>query len=210
MNIVFDLDHTLFNASLFKKDIFDILKESGASLEKIQDTYGEHLREVSGCYNFETHAEILEKSVSNFNKKRALEKFSQLGKSDFKKYVSLKDFAVLKSLKKQGHKLVLLTKGSKELQMQKIERSGLGIFFDKIFICQDKLLAMNKLQLDKGDFFINDHWDETKMIKEKFPDLKYFLLKRPDFEKFHVISEVDIPIILAIEKILPAANASGS
>lgn len=202
MNIVFDLDHTLFDASLFKEDIFNIFKESGASAKKIQDTYAKYLKEVSGSYNFKTHAGILEESGGDFNKKVALEKFSKFEKSDFKKYVNLEDFTVLETLKKQGHRLVLLSKGAESLQMLKIQRSGLGVFFAKIFICQDKLSIMNELRLSKGDFFINDHWIETKKIKEKFPDLKYFLLKRPDLEKFHNIAEIDIPIILSIKSLL--------
>ncbi len=203
MTLVFDLDHTLFDTVSFKEDLFRIFEESGASRDVVESAYEEHLKQVAGSYDFELHSEVLEKRCEAFDKRLASEKFLVFEKSDYRKYVSQEAFQVLGALKDRRLRLILLTRGSEKMQMQKIERSGLGVFFDKVMICQgDKSDALAELRLDTGDCFINDHWGETKILKEDFPRPRYFLLKRPDLEKYHSLFEIDIPILLSLKELL--------
>ena len=136
MQIIFDLDHTLFDTSLYKKDLFDIFLKNGASEKEVLDSYNKHLQEVDGEYSFEKHAEILKKNNKKFNRELALKDFVDFAKSDYGKYVSESVRGTLKELKKKNIEIILLTKGAENIQRQKIENSGIEKYFNEIIICQ--------------------------------------------------------------------------
>lgn len=202
--IIFDLDHTLFNTSLFKENIFNILSKNGANDEDVKKSYDEHLRESSGVYDFTMHAKMLKNVSENFKLTEALKDFEDFKQSDFKEYVSEDVFSSLQALKGRELKLTLLTNGDKEIQMTKIRQSGLDGFFDDILISDgDKSSIMESIDLNDDDFFINDNWKETARIMIKFPQLKYVLIKRNDLEKFHKLSDITIPMIDSVSELLP-------
>ena len=74
MKIVFDLDHTLFKANLFKKDLFEILYSAGAKAETVEKTYQEHCKkEAGGAYNFKKHCLKIENETTEFDIAKAIE-----------------------------------------------------------------------------------------------------------------------------------------
>lgn len=203
MKIIFDLDHTLFNATLFKNDLFDIFIKNGVSREDVLISYGKYLKEVGGAYNFVEHANILQSMRASFDKEKALEEFEAFNKSDFRKYIASEVFATLDFLKKKGYALILLTKGGLANQTLKIKQSGLNVFFDEVYICQgNKFPSLQEINPQQDDWFVNDHWEETLEIKGAYPKLNYFLLKRNDMDNLPKIADADISVIFSISELL--------
>jgi len=203
MKIIFDLDHTLFKSSIFKDDIFAVFVQSGALLEDVVRTYKIYRDEVGGAYDFVAHADILKKASQEFKREDAVRGWEELLQSDFNQYVDREVFEVMDSLKKAGAKIVLLTKGHPDLQIHKIKKSGLDVFFDEVIICQgSKLPSLVKIQPQAGDWFVNDTWKEVVEVRKEYPNLNYLLLKIDDNWQVQDQAEIDVPMLASTTELL--------
>lgn len=206
MKIVFDLDHTLFKTSLFKRDFFAILSSCGAENEIIKTTYKKHCKEESGgAYAFDIHCSKIEKEQKGFDKKLANEMFGKfIADTDFSVYIEKESLECLKNIKNSGAELILLTKGGRDVQLAKFKKTGFSDIFDKFIICKHtKLDEIRLLKLGKDDYFINDLVEETIEIKDRFPQVNHILLIVSDPKlEFQDYSTVDnIPIFTSIKSL---------
>lgn len=203
MKIVFDLDHTLFRTGLFKKDLFEILYESGATENIVRETYKRHCKEDDGgAYDFDTHCLKITQKQRIFKKREAKDRYTRFIKeADFSKYVEIESFQYLKKWREMGAKLILLTKGGESIQWIKLKRTGMEEFFDEILICKHtKLKKIESLYLGKEDFFVNDLVSEILEVRREFPKVNCLLLNisDPSLESQNYSKIRDIPINTSI------------
>ncbi|MEK7181860.1 MAG: HAD family hydrolase [Patescibacteria group bacterium] len=178
MKIVFDLDHTIFDTTEFKSDLFALLLRSGASSGNILDTYKEHLEITGGGYNFFLHCKLIEKKEKHFDTKRALVLYEEFTGKNFSKYISEDTRKALHFLKQSGCQLLLLTKGGEETQKTKLRQSGMEDVFEGVYICQgSKLATLETLGLQAGDWFVDDSLEEIVTLQSAHPELQYFLVQ---------------------------------
>ncbi|MDP1619681.1 MAG: HAD family hydrolase [Candidatus Moranbacteria bacterium] len=199
MKIIFDLDHTLFKAALFKEDLFDILVKNGASREDVLETYKVYRDKVKGAYDFVAHADILDGNAAGFKKAGAVREWEDFLRGDFTRYVDREVFEVLEGFKNKGFELILLTRGHPDLQSHKIKKSGLDVFFDEIHICQGgKLPELEKIKPQAGDWLVNDTWKEAVEARQEYPELNQLLLKIDDNWQLQNRAEIDIPMLSSV------------
>lgn len=190
--IIFDLDHTLFRTNAFKADLFKVFDELGVARGVVETSYFEYCKkENGGAYDFLGHCEKIVLKGIRLDLDNAQKAYSQfLEKLDFSKYLEDGAFDFFKKQKSMDRELILLTKGGEKVQQLKFERSGLGGYFDKFFVCRDtKLPVLSKINLEKGDLIINDLVEETLQIKETYPQLDFIVL---DLEQINSFREIEL------------------
>lgn len=133
MKIIFDYDHTLFDMTSMHDAIYEAMEELGISRQTYQDVY-----------NAETHWKMFTvKGISQRLEKSTGTKFAQIASSfeniseDSELFVYDDVHEACKSLKDQGHDLLLLSWGDEGWQKKKIENSGVSNYFDEIITAMD-------------------------------------------------------------------------
>lgn len=192
---IFDLDHTLFDTTAFKKDIFSALKKSGVSGTAIQGSFDSFMAAHGGNYDMLGHCEEL-------REKRQLDSLDAIHAflaSPWEQHLIAGAKEVLKELRERGYRLVLLTKGSERFQKTKIAQTGLAPFFDEIRIVPElKEEELAKMNLPERSYFINDSVPETDRVRRAHPNLRYILFKSCSINE----TPSNIPVIRKLRTLL--------
>ncbi|PID83325.1 hypothetical protein CSB11_02175 [Candidatus Campbellbacteria bacterium] len=149
---IFDLDHTIFNAKEFKKDLQKIL-------------------------GFENSDDLSEKIWKVH--KESPEKIENILKNDLEKYLFKN---IKEEILKLDGEIILLTWGDFNFQKTKVQSLGLDKVFDRVyFTAENKIHFLEDFlnyHQDKEICFINDNYNkrlnENKAIAEKLSEIKVF------------------------------------
>lgn len=166
--IIFDFDDTLFDTTQLKQDVLRVAtSEHFLKHDDVVEAYKEACRDSN--YTFENHAFCLKKKYPELKIEGFLQDLHNLLNSD---YVFEGVETALKELD-QEHKLILLTKGERDFQLIKLEKSGLKEIFNNqnLHIVNDNKAEYLKNLSIAGEeiYFLNDKDNENKAVKELFP-----------------------------------------
>ena len=184
MILLFDLDNTLLDTEKFKKDKSFIF---GLSPEE-NKIHGDLLFKNKGLhYNPKTHLQFLLKSgrIKTETGRRKIEHRYQKLVEEIDRYLFPEAEKTLAYLKKQGHRLILMTLGDPSLQKSKVDNSRIKKYFEKtIYETKDK--SKNKFikqlaRLKQDILIINDKASEAMAIKNMLgKKARIFLVTGPD------------------------------
>jgi putative hydrolase of the HAD superfamily len=150
--LIFDGDDTLWRTmpiySRAKRDFFQLMRRQGFATKKVEAYFEERDRSNVKTLGFSRRR-------FGLSMQQTYRQFSQLAdrptrRSVVKRIITVRDrifqrqpdlapFAknVLQSLAMRN-RLVLLTKGTRTIQLQRVSTSGLAHFFEKVFVVKDK------------------------------------------------------------------------
>lgn len=176
-----DLDDTLFNTHLFKKDIFGCFAKYGVNAEAFGISYKQAVfGPMIGYfdYTFKKHADIL-REMNYEIPDRIVDELEDLFKKNYNDFQA-EQFLV--DIKKVSGKMILLTAGEKNIQEKKIASTGLAKYFDAIEIIDggktQKILDI--AGQDKKILFINDNLTENIQIKNDLSSVLIVAKKHRD------------------------------
>lgn len=169
MILLFDLDQTLIDTERLKKNKSDIFGIS----EKEDSLHNDLLFKNQGRnYNPDVHLQFLLESgrIKTIAEKNKIKAKHQKLIKNIDKYVFPEAEKTLALLKKQGHRLILMTLGDKSFQKSKVDNSRIKKYFEKI-IYETKNKSQNKFikQLAKSNnqvLIINDRADQSLAMKK--------------------------------------------
>jgi len=178
MKIIIDFDDTIFNTYKMMQEFIKSFKKAGFSSEEFKEIYRKS-KEKKGDFDQKTIISLFGK-LRPFDKRQVakeladiLERAEEFVYPDFRKFVD--NFP-----KKE---LILLSFGSTNYQKIKIENSGVGKYFDKIYVTnKNKVFNLEKIYRKyAGDriVFIDDKAEEIDKVKEKFPGVIALKMERP-------------------------------
>ncbi len=132
-----------FDRVLFKTDDFNEYLKENTGLHHVEGSvYDEH-----GCYSPKKHAELSGIDVENVYE--ALDNLNQF---------LYRDVDELNRLKPE-HELVIVTRGEKKFQKEKVRASGAHRLFDQIYIIQE-----GSKDIEGLDFLVDDREEEIERI----------------------------------------------
>lgn len=164
-----DWDNTVYNSVAFEADIFGIFSKHGASQADIRETYTRSLCTIAPHkydYTFEEHTQFLREL--GYNLPSSVE--AELNSLFSKNYIFPDTLFFLDFLKGVSKKIVLLSAGDQNFQLNKINGSKIKSNFDEIKIVggdKEKYLANN--YKGKEIFFVNDNLRENLSVKTEVP-----------------------------------------
>lgn len=211
MNIFIDFDHTLYNTPELTKDMLHYLatyisESSNENYEEVFSSLKSKFKRgiIYDIYDLITHFS----TIYNFDVNKAkfmVNKAIQNGK----KHIFQDSIPFLKYLRKQGHKIFILSYNENEVYFQaiKIAESSLVKYVDAII---PTTISKGEMPLDfSSSIFIDDKPKDLISIYKKHP-YGIFRIRRPNDTYSNV--ETGLPIIEVstltelekeIEKILP-------
>jgi hypothetical protein len=202
--ILIDLDDTLMYTQKFKAMLFNAIREAGIPDDIAEKAMKEFRAQNHDHIDFKGYAQFLKDHYSLIIPEKTIEQVYSL---PLEQYLKGNVVSAINELKNRGYELRLLSKGSPDFQMYKIQNSGLHPHFHpNIHICTDKKICIQDLALAGPVIFVNDRLKETKAIREQFPDFKYFHVNRDDAHTLYDQMEVDMESIDTIEDLLTKLN----
>jgi len=184
MILLFDLDQTLLDTEGLKND-----KRSIFGISAKEDNLHNELlfKKKNINYNPKIHLQFLRESGRIKNKAEEKIAYSQHQNliKNIDKYLFPETEKTLARLKKQGHRLILITLGNPSLQKSKVNNSRIKKYFEKI-IFETKDKSQNKfikqLAKHKKDILIiNDKASEALAIQKTLGEkAKIYLVSGPN------------------------------
>ena len=169
MNVYIDFDRTMFNSDDFLDDLEMILSRYNISQTLFYE-YGKRIKDNG--FNPYSILKLMSTEIS-FDDEIYNEIDKLIMKSDSYLYDDVISF--LQTLKNNGYKLTLLTKGNREYQSMKIKSSKVLDYFDDLIIT---LKHKGELELNyKESIFIDDNPVEVESIIKRNP-MKMIRIKR--------------------------------
>lgn len=184
MIIIFDLDYTLLDTEKVKHAW---AKAFGVSYEVFSESFLELYKKDKVVYKINDHLNYLIKNKKiNKNEKEEIKKRVEKILKDMDRYLLQCAFSLIKNLKENGHKLILITFGCKRWQRQKVDNLSIKKYFDKIiYTDQDKRKHLSFLK-NTGEkiLVVNDNAREIFQIKNFLNDADIFLVQGPYSENY--------------------------
>ena len=178
--IIWDFDHTLFDANLLKEDMLKVLADYGVTSEQFRKTYRQALKCDDNGYDYDpkTHLSLMTEDMSGLEE--ALVRIEKLA-SDSRRYIFDGAEELLSRLKESGARQILLTLGNRGWQEKKVIGSGLNRFFDRVItVAGRKDEALKGLvQDDNETIVVNDNGKEILVMQQACPQCRYILVKGP-------------------------------
>ena len=181
MNIFIDFDHTLYNTPLLTVDMLNALasyisknssKNFNEILQELKDKFKRGKDNIYDIYKLVEHFS----TIYNFDEKIATKVVNDVI-SNGKQYLFDDSIPFLESLKKQNHKIYILSYNEKEVYFQAIKIAGSGLlkYVDGMFpITTPK----GELPIDfSNSVFIDDKPKDLISIYNKNP-FKIFRIRR--------------------------------
>ncbi len=179
---IIDMDNTLIDTDRFRADRLQALAPLGVTKEIYWETYGEVRKDEAGMfrYNDVRHAAALVKH--GFPGEEILDILSAVT-ARLGDYVFSDTFEFLEAVRKYKETMILLSLGASSFQEQKVKITGVGEYFDRVFIVDDTKVHVLKNFLAQNGYdgdsemiwFINDKVEETKEILQELPRLRGIL-----------------------------------
>ncbi len=174
---IIDFDDTLFDTHALKLARRDALHELGVEEELFWRTYSEARNGAAGIFTYtnERHADVLaQHGVERESALQALIKTTS--REQLSTFLFSDTISGLEALRAFHEPMILLSLGDKKFQELKVTGTGVGEFFDQMYMVHDtKAHVIGEILKEHPEekiWFINDKIDETKMLSEKFPRLK--------------------------------------
>lgn len=178
MKVFIDFDDTIFCTKNFIKDFFHIFQKNGVSQEIFSSTYYSENVKIKGKtkYHLGNQLERLEKMGFDSAKiNKGLDKFL----SSSAKYIFPDAKFFLKNFTKK--ELYLLSYSQTDFQKEKIVKSEVTKFFQKVIITdKKKSQEIKKIIKNKKEkiFFIDDWNTQIDEVKKALPEMVTIFLKR--------------------------------
>lgn len=204
MIFVFDFDHTIFNASAFKKALSQSVRKFGISKKFWQETYKEIVEKSQEGYDYDVkeHSFLLGQGIGKDS--RLLEKEMRRIVAQSHDFVYRDTEPFLRYFKSRKTTIVLLTLGNVAWQKEKIKGLKIKKYFDKfIFTARHKkYLKLNLADTPQSWVFINDNPREIKELMPLFSKSIFLRLKRRGGKKFlPEEEELNIPTFSNLSKL---------
>ncbi len=207
MTVILDLDYTLLDTVRFKEALVQTLMTCGPTRQQIDAAYSDVVKRPGVVYDYDPdlQLELLGDAVtcSRAEARRRLGEVAERT-GDFL-YPGAAVF--LQRLKDMGAKLVLLTLGNEQWQSEKVRRSSLGRYFDRVVASAgEKKDVIAALSDPAGKtFVVNDNPEETLAMAKNAPDFIYLTKAGPKpvpagypFTVYQNFSEIEAAIRAAI------------
>jgi FMN phosphatase YigB (HAD superfamily) len=179
MIYIFDLDYTLFDTANFNRSI---PKALGIQDDIYNQVYQEYFKNKQVNFNvYKLISLILKKQINAGGDKEKMRKNIRNLLKEANKYLFPESENILKQLRKNKHKLILLSFGDLVWQKEKIKNLSIRRFFDRIFITDKiKSKALDFLKNSSTPIFIvNDNARECLEIKRVMPRAEIILIQGP-------------------------------
>lgn len=178
MKIILDFDDTIFNTGYFNEEIVNIFKKLGFSVGEYNNNYQKSM-DLKGDFDADLMIDLFS-AKKNFDKKKTKIKINSLIKKSKRfVYKDFFDFAV--SFHKKD--LILVSVGLKEIQLGKIDNSGISTFVNKISIPEkyksDEIGLIIKQYPIEKIFFVDDKAKQIDEAKKRFPQIVAIKMERP-------------------------------
>jgi FMN phosphatase YigB (HAD superfamily) len=183
MRIFIDFDDTLFYTKKFRQDLTQLFLSHGIPQKDFETSYKTITGKNDGCkihYSPEKQIQLLQKNILFDSEK--LEKDLKIFLEKLASYVFKDSYVFLGNFKKSA--LFLVTYGDTKIQKAKVRGAGLTRYFHKIIIANGtksegilKFISNDNAR-DEGIYFIDDRTEYIFEIKNTFPKVVTFLMKR--------------------------------
>lgn len=200
--IGFDLDNTLYNQELFEFEVFeDIASEISKNFHIDKEEY---LQELKQLYNTGEKEFVFDKAITKIYGKLPInwdsfvkEYVLSIYRNFIPKNISPYDgtINILKKLKEENYKLVLITNGNSKVQNNKINRLDIRKYFDLILISDDYMPRRRKPDthmFEEALNFFNIHSSQMVYIGD---DLERDKASENIGVKFFNINEINLNLI---------------
>ena len=180
MIAIFDLDYTLLDTNIFKKNLAQAMEISGQDYNFTYADFFYKEDETNLAYHPSIHLDyLIKKGRVSLKKKEVLEKNVLKVVKNIDEALFFNAEKVLKEAKKKGYELILITWGNKEWQKLKIDNLKIKRYFNKIIIAdKGKEECIDFLKNSDGKkIIINDNLKESLKLKEKLDNSEIFLIK---------------------------------
>ncbi|TAK97038.1 hypothetical protein EPO05_00315 [Patescibacteria group bacterium] len=184
MKIFVDFDDVLFNTAKFIQDFKRVFARYGVSAQLFNKSYvdypirrrGQKLKKYDPWVHFQKLQQAGIDSAPIENDIRAL-------LSDTRRYVFPEAKRFLKTLGKQN--IMVVSYGETKFQHFKIQNSGIAELTKKVFVTDrmkssaiGKIIGKRGAQLDELIVFLDDRVEQLTNVKQKFPQVVTFLVKK--------------------------------
>lgn len=178
MKVVLDFDDTIFNTGAFIEEKIKIFNKLGFSREEYFVNYDKILA-LKGYFDSDSMIDLFLKS-KKFDKKRVKSEVEAVIKrSKIFIYEDFFDFTADFDRKD----LILVSVGSKAVQMGKIDNSDVIPFFSKVKIAEkyksDEIVSVYKKHQSEKVFFIDDKAMQIDEAKKRLPKIVAIKMERP-------------------------------
>ena len=161
MKYYIDFDNTLFDTESFYNDLLQVVNEYGINHKKINDYYNQKLSH--SLFNpINIINKLIEKHKLKYEIKQELDLFFQ----DLSKYLYNDTIDFLEYLIKNNYEINLLTYGDFDYQQEKINKSKIKDYFNKIIIT-NKHKALLDLDYENSIFIDDNKIQLEGLIKKK-------------------------------------------
>ncbi len=186
MLIILDFDHTLFNTSKFKKELFSCLADLGIDSNLFTNTYHQVVNRQQGSYDWDinVHLQCLQKDT-NFPLEAGKKRIEEVINGSAKYlYSDAKWF--LKRLNEDNHKLLLASWGNVDFQKKKIQNTGIKKYFERVILSQkSKKQSLERVIKDADQLiFITDNPKEMKIVIKDSANIIPILSKRRNAKEY--------------------------
>ena len=183
ITIILDFDYTLLDSFKFKKEAFNVLEKHGLSSKLVEDSYEKIVARNSwgyGCYNPDWHLKYLVKKGIKVDYRRARKELWQVVRN-CKKHLYPDTLWFLKKLKKDRYRLVLLTRGDRKFQGDKLKGTGIGKYFDQVIITLNSKYKHFApiVKNSKMTFYVDDNVGEITGVDKHFPEVTTIIKDKP-------------------------------
>ncbi len=191
MKIYIDFDRTLFDTNRFLAELYNLFRESGVNIEQFDKIRKESSIEGFNCYQLLTKL----KKTHPFNENIYLkvERFMEC----VLRFLYQDAEVFLQKAREMNYEIILLTKGNKEFQKEKIRYTFISKYLDGIIVT---LIDKGDLNIDyQNGIFIDDSVYEIESILKRNPR-RVICINRDNKEKR--ISDEKVVVVESLKEIL--------
>lgn len=186
MIVFLDFDDTLFNTRDFIRDFESIFTRRGIASDVYRKTHQSayHLMEDGGSvYDVELHLQNVWTQDNDFDIDAVRQEVASfLENTSHYVFSDMRPF--LKKAQEKNIHVYVLSFGQSDFQNKKIAGTGLGDYFEDVFVIQEKKDASIAAVMEKGIpeavWFFDDRAEYIRDVKQAIPEVKTVQVSRPE------------------------------